>query len=230
MKCQTPRRRLLFCRVIWIANNLYCVNVTKMETITHLIDPEYLVSTLGAIGVIAIIFLETGAFFGFFFPGDSLLFTAGFLASQGFISLPVLLIGTFIAGVVGDSVGYAFGRRVGPKLFTKDDSLFFNKKYIARAQHFYEKHGKKTIILARFMPIVRTFAPIVAGIGNMRYRTFATFNIIGAFVWTWGMLWLGYGLGELIPNPDKYVIPVIIVIILLSATPTLFQILKRDVD
>jgi len=200
-----------------------------METITHLIDPEYLVSTLGAIGVIAIIFLETGAFFGFFFPGDSLLFTAGFLASQGFISLPVLLIGTFIAGVVGDSVGYAFGRRVGPKLFTKDDSLFFNKKYIARAQHFYEKHGKKTIILARFMPIVRTFAPIVAGIGNMNYRTFLSYNIFGGFIWTWCMLWLGYGLGALIPNPDKYIIPIVIVIILTSAAPALKEVLKEGI-
>ena len=201
-----------------------------LEFLHTLLEPKTLIMTLGTLGVIAIIFIETGLFFGFFFPGDSLLFTAGFLASQGYVSLAGLLIGTFLAAVIGDSFGYTFGKKVGPTLFSREDSVIFNKKHIARAQHFYEKHGKKTIILARFMPIIRTFAPIVAGIGNMRYRTFATFNIIGAFVWTWGMLWLGYGLGELIPNPDKYVIPVIIVIILLSATPTLFQILKRDVD
>jgi membrane-associated protein len=124
-------------------------------------------------------------------------------------------------------VGYAFGKKVGPALFSREDSVIFNKKHIARAQHFYEQHGKKTIILARFMPIIRTFAPIVAGIGGMTYRTFITYNILGAFIWTWGMLWLGYGLGALIPNPDKYVIPVVIVIVALSAAPALFQMLKK---
>lgn len=181
----------------------------------------------GTIGVIAIIFVETGLFFGFFFPGDSLLFTAGFLASQGYISFSWLLIGTFLAAVVGDSLGYAFGKKVGPALFSREDSVIFNKQHIVRAQHFYERHGKMTIILARFMPIVRTFAPIVAGIGNMKYRTFILFNIIGGFLWTWGMLWLGYGLGALIPNPDKYVLPIIIVIVALSASPTLFQLFKK---
>ncbi len=185
--------------------------------------------TLGTIGVIAIIFVETGLFFGFFLPGDSLLFTAGFLASQGYVSFAGLLVGTFIAAVIGDSVGYAFGKKVGPALFAREDSVIFNKKHIARAQHFYEEHGRKTIILARFMPIIRTFAPIVAGIGGMPYRTFITFNILGAFLWTWGMLWLGYGLGELIPNPDKYLLPVVIIIVLLSAGPTLFHLLKKQI-
>ncbi len=198
-----------------------------MDFLHTLLDPSSIIPTIGTLGVIAIIFTETGLFFGFFLPGDSLLFTAGFFASQGYVSLPWLLIGTFVAAVVGDSVGYAFGRRVGPAIFTKEDSLFFNKKYIARAQSFYEKHGKKTIILARFVPIVRTFAPIVAGIGNMDYRTFISYNILGAFVWTWGMLWLGYGLGSLIPNPDKYVLPVVIVIILVSASPALREIWKN---
>lgn len=200
-----------------------------MEFIQSLLEPKTLIMTLGTLGVIAIVFLETGAFFGFFFPGDSLLFTAGFLASQGYVSFPWLLIGTFVAAIVGDSVGYAFGRRVGSALFSRDDSVIFNKKHIAKAQHFYEKHGKKTIILARFLPIVRTFAPIVAGIGNMAYGTFILYNILGAFIWTWGMLWLGYGLGALIPNPDKYVIPVIIVIILASAIPTFIQIYKTGI-
>jgi membrane-associated protein len=201
-----------------------------MEYITAIINPEHLITTLGTIGVIAIIFLETGAFFGFFFPGDSLLFTAGYLASIGYVSLPWLLVGTFIAAVLGDSVGYAFGKRVGPRLFSRDDSVFFNKDHIAKAQAFYDQHGKKTIILARFMPIIRTFAPIVAGIGSMNYRTFLTFNIIGAFIWTWGMLWLGYGLGSLIPNPDRYIIPVVIVIVLVSSAPALKEIFKKGAE
>ena len=198
-----------------------------MSVIHFVTDPRTLITTLGVLGVIAIIFLETGAFFGFFFPGDSLLFTAGYLASQGFVSLTWLLLGAFVAAVLGDSLGYAFGRKIGPAIFVRDDSVFFNKKYIVRAQHFYEKHGKKTIILARFIPIIRTFAPIVAGIGNMEYRKFLTFNVVGGFLWTWAMLWLGYGFGSLIPNPDKYIIPAVIVIILISASPALKEIYKE---
>jgi membrane-associated protein len=128
---------------------------------------------------------------------------------------------------LGDSLGYAFGKKIGPKIFTKEDSVFFNKKHIQKAQEFYEKHGKKTIILARFMPIIRTFAPIVAGIGNMQYRTFIIFNIVGGFLWTWSMLWLGFGLGSLIPNPDRYVLPVVIVIILVSAFPGIKEVWKQ---
>ncbi|MEK7609870.1 MAG: DedA family protein [Patescibacteria group bacterium] len=192
-----------------------------------LLEPKILITTLGTLGVILIIFIETGLFFGFFFPGDSLLFTAGFLASQGYVSFSWLLIGTFLAAVIGDSLGYAFGKKIGPALSTREDSLLFNKKYIVRAQHFYEKYGKKTIILSRFIPIIRTFAPIVAGIGTMKYQTFLAFNIIGGFLWTWLMLWLGYGLGALIPNPDCYVIPIVIIIILTSAAPALKEIFKE---
>ena len=184
--------------------------------------------TLGTLGVIAIIFIETGLFFGFFFPGDSLLFTAGFLASQGYVSFAGLLVGTFLAAIIGDSVGYAFGKKVGPALFAREDSKIFKKQYIARAQSFYEKHGVKTIILARFLPIVRTFAPIVAGVGGMKYKTFLTFNVIGGFIWTWGMLWLGYALGELIPNPDKYVLPIVLLIIATTAIPTLRQLFRKS--
>ncbi|MFA6554557.1 MAG: DedA family protein [Candidatus Paceibacterota bacterium] len=192
----------------------------------NLINPETIVQTLGLLGVIAIIFLETGAFFGFFFPGDSLLFTAGFFASQGYISFSLLLICTFLAAVAGDSLGYAFGKKIGPAIFTKDDSIFFNKKHIVRAEEFYKKYGKKTIILARFMPIIRTFAPIVAGVGKMEYKTFLAYNVLGGFLWTWAMLWLGYGLGSLIPNPDRYVIPVVVIIIILSALPPIREVLK----
>ncbi len=195
--------------------------------ITSITDPRSIIETLGTIGVITIVFLETGVFFGFFFPGDSLLFTAGFLASQGYVSISVLLVGTFLAAIIGDSFGYGFGKKIGPKIFTREDSIFFNKNHIKKAQDFYEKHGKKTIILARFMPIIRTFAPIVAGIGNMHYRTFVAYNIVGAFLWTWSMLLLGYGLGALIPDPDKYVLPVVIVIIVVSAFPGIKEVWKQ---
>ncbi len=199
-----------------------------MSFLTNLINPDHIIATLGLLGVIAIVFAETGLFIGFFFPGDSLLFTAGFFASQGYISFAWLLVLSFVAAVIGDSVGYSFGRKIGPALFTKDDSLLFNKKHIVRAKSFYEKHGKKTIILARFVPVVRTFAPIVAGIGEMDYRTFLAFNIIGGFAWTWLMALLGYALGSLIPNPDRYVLPIVVIIIIVSTLPALREILKKE--
>ena len=193
------------------------------------LNPHTIIAVLGLAGVITIVFAETGLFFGFFLPGDSLLFTAGFLASQHQVSFAWLLVGTFIAAALGDSVGYAFGKKVGPSIFTREDSVLFDKKHIARAQHFYEKHGKKTIILARFMPIIRTFAPIVAGIGNMSYKVFISFNIIGAFAWTWIMLWIGYGFGSIIPNPDRYVVPAVLIIIIVSAAPALREIFRKRV-
>ncbi|MBU6427352.1 VTT domain-containing protein [Patescibacteria group bacterium] len=195
--------------------------------LSTLLNPQSIIIAAGTLGVIGIVFMETGLFFGFFFPGDSLLFTAGFLATQGYISFPWLLVGAFAAAVAGDSVGYAFGKKVGPAIFTKNDSLFFNRKHIARAQHFYEKHGRKTIILARFIPVVRTFAPIVAGVGNMPYKTFIVFNLIGGFLWTWAMLWFGYGLGALIPDPDRFVLPVVAAIIVISVLPALREIRKN---
>lgn len=191
-----------------------------------LTDPRTLITTLGTFGIIAVIFMETGLFFGFFFPGDSLLFLSGFFASLGYLSIGWLLAGCFVAAILGDSVGYAFGKKIGPALFSREDSLFFNRKYIARAEHFYEKHGKKTIILARFIPIIRTFAPIVAGIGNMKYRTFISYNVVGALLWTWLLLLLGFGFGSLIPNPDKYILPTVLVIIVISAAPALWEIYK----
>ena len=164
----------------------------------------------------------------FFLPGDSLLFTAGFLASQQFLGMhfETLLLGFFIAAVAGDSVGYAFGRKVGPKLFTKEDSIWFHKKNLAKAQHFYEQHGKKTIVIARFLPVVRTFAPIVAGIGNMHYKTFLAFNIIGGILWAVGLTMAGYFLGSLIPNIDHYLLPIIVGIIFISVVPTAYHLLK----
>jgi membrane-associated protein len=189
---------------------------------------EEFLKTVGIIGIFAIIFAESGLLIGFFLPGDSLLFTAGFLASQGVFSLPVLLVGCFLCAVAGDSVGYAFGRRIGPRLFQREDSLLFHKKNIYKAQEFYEKHGSKTIVLARFMPVVRTFAPIVAGIGQMNYRKFVTFNLVGGALWAIGVTMAGFILGDVIPDVDKYLLPIIAVILIISIAPTAIHILRDD--
>ena len=198
-----------------------------MSSFLQLLDPKSLISAFGTLGVIVIVFAETGLFFGFFFPGDSLLFTAGFFASQGYLPIGWLFLGAFVAAVLGDSLGYAFGKKAGPALFVREDSRFFKKEYAIRAQHFYEKHGGQTIITARFIPVIRTFAPIVAGIGNMRYRSFLAWNVIGGLAWTVLLLGIGYGFGSIIPDPDRYILPAIIIIIVISALPALRQIFKK---
>ncbi len=190
------------------------------------LDPLFLIQTLGLVGTLAIIFAESGLFFGFFLPGDSLLFTAGLLASQGYINIWWLIIGGIICAILGDSVGYAFGKKVGPKLFTKEDSLLWNKKHIEKSKLFFEKYGKKAIIIARFMPVVRTFTPILAGVGLMNYKIFLTFNIIGGILWVSSMSLLGFFFGKLIPNPDKYILPIILLIIILSILPAVFEYIK----
>ena len=194
------------------------------------IDVATFLQTIGLIGLVAIIFAETGLLIGFFLPGDSILFAAGFLASQGVFNLPLLVTLCFIAAVTGDSVGYSFGKKFGPMLFNKEDSLFFHRNHLIKAQVFYEKHGGKTIILARFMPAVRTFAPIVAGAGNMEYRRFLQYNVIGGFLWAVGLPVAGYSLGQIIPHDqiDRYLFPIIGLIILASVAPSLFHILKDD--
>jgi|SRR3989344_2537013 len=182
-----------------------------------------LVKTAGYLGLFGIVFAESGLFVGFFLPGDSLLFTAGFLASQGFLNIWALSFLMFVAAVTGDSVGYAFGKKAGPKIFYREDSIFFHRNNLERAQVFYEQYGSKTIVLARFMPIVRTFAPILAGVGQMRYRTFLFYNIIGGALWALGMPWLGYYLGSTIPNINEYLLPIILIIITLSVAPGLYH-------
>ncbi len=189
-------------------------------------DLVHLIETIGYVGLFAIIFAEAGLLVGFFLPGDSVLFTAGFLASQNIFSLPILLVTCFTAAVLGDNVGYAFGHRVGKRLFNREDSLFFHKKNVLKAQAFYEKYGAKAIVIARFMPVVRTFAPIVAGIGSMNYRKFAIFNFIGGTLWAIGLNLAGYFLGSLIPDVDKYLLPIVLGIIILSVAPSIIHILK----
>lgn len=189
-------------------------------------DIENLILTVGYLGLFLIIFAETGLFFGFFLPGDSLLFTAGILASSGFLNIYIVSAILFIAAVFGDSVGYAFGHKVGKKLFNKENSLLFHKDHLVRARNFYQRHGKKTIIIARFVPIIRTFAPIVAGVGDMHYTSFLAFNVIGAMLWAIGLPWAGFYLGNSIPDIDNYLLPIIALIIIISILPGIYEALK----
>ncbi len=191
-----------------------------------MLDIVWLIKAGGYVGIFSVIFAESGLLIGFFLPGDSLLFTAGFLASQGFLDIKILAVLTFLAATLGDSFGYAFGRKVGPKIFTKEDSFFFHKDHLERSKSFYEKHGKKTIVLARFLPFIRTFAPILAGVGKMEYRTFLIYNILGGLLWAIGLTTLGYFLGSTIPDIDKFLIPIILTIIFLSLLPPVIHVLK----
>jgi membrane-associated protein len=191
------------------------------DLFARLRDLPALVQWAGYVGLTLIIFVETGLLFGFFLPGDSLLVTAGLLASQPDFGLNVWLLGAIlsVAAIVGDACGYNIGRVAGPRIFTREDSLFFHKKHLLRAQAFYEKHGGKTIILARFMPIVRTFSPVVAGAARMRFKTYLSYNVVGAFLWIWSMLLIGYVLGRTVPGVAKHIEKVILVVIFISILP-----------
>jgi membrane-associated protein len=190
------------------------------------VDLGGLIQAIGYVGVTLIVFAESGLLIGFFLPGDSLLITAGLLASQGYFSFPLLAVLAVVGAVVGDSVGYVFGRRLGPRVFTRDDSFLFRRSHVQAASAFYEKHGGKTIILARFMPIVRTFAPIVAGVSGMSYRRFFAYNVIGGVLWGGGIVALGYYLGTLVPGIDRYILLVIAVILLASVLPPVIHVLR----
>jgi len=195
-----------------------------METLTtffqHLYRFDELIRWGGYTVLVAIVFAETGLLAGFFLPGDSLLVTAGLLASaDGVLNIWGLIGSLSAAAILGDSVGYAIGYHLGPRIFTRDDSRFFHKDHLRRTQRFYEKYGAKTIVIARFVPIVRTFAPTVAGAGKMRYRTFLMFNVLGGIGWVVSMTGAGYGLGHTIPDIERQVHWVILVVILLSFLP-----------
>jgi membrane-associated protein len=190
-------------------------------------DLPHLIQSLGYFGVWAIIFAESGLLIGFFLPGDSLLFTAGFLCSQDLLNIWILMIGCFVAAVAGDSVGYYTGRQFKSRLFKREDSWFFHKKHLVKAQKFYDQHGKKTIVLARFLPVIRTFAPIVAGMGSMHYPTFLTYNLLGGLLWTVTLPLLGYFLGRLIPDVDRYLLPVIVLIVVVSLLPSAWHLYRE---
>jgi len=189
-------------------------------------DLKEILPAIGYLGIFLVVFAESGLLIGFFFPGDSLLFTAGFLASQGIFDIKILALICFIGAVLGDSVGYEFGRKVGRKLFKRPNSFLFKRENLEKAENFYGKHGKKTIVLARFIPIIRTFAPIVAGIGDMHYKTFISYNVFGGFFWAVGVSSAGYFLGSTIPNADKFLLPIVLVIIFASIAPGFFHVLK----
>ena len=193
-------------------------------------DLQTLIKTFGYPLVWGIVFAESGLLVGFLLPGDSLLFVAGFVCSlpNSPLDIRVMACGCFVFAVLGDSVGYYTGKRFGRKLFDKEDSKFFKKKHLIAAETFFEKQGKTAIILARFMPFVRTFAPIVAGIAAMRYKTFMPYNVIGGFIWGVGLTALGYFLGKTIPEDkiDQYLIPIVLLIMFISLAPSIFHIIQ----
>jgi membrane-associated protein len=178
-----------------------------------------LVRWAGLFGLAAIIFSETGLLVGVFLPGDSLLVTAGLLAARGYLNIYALVPLLTIAAICGNSVGYSIGHATGPRIFNRENSLFFNKKHAIRAHEFYEKYGRKTIVLAQFMPVIRTFAPVVAGVGGMKFRTFITFNIMGAVLWIWSMTAIGFFLGSYIPGIDQHIEIVVIIVVFISLLP-----------
>ena len=191
------------------------------------LDPKDILNSLspyGEIGLMLIIFAETGLLVGFFLPGDSLLFTAGILANQGKLNLAAILIGCFVAAVLGDQTGFTLGERVGPRLLRRPDSRFFKREFIDRTEDFFDRHGAKTIVLSRFVPVVRTFAPVVAGVGRMTRRTFVSFNVVGAFIWVFGVTLAGYWLADAIGDSiDKYLYPLIAAIIVVSLIPPFLE-------
>ncbi len=199
------------------------------------LDPRTLLTSFGYVGLFCIIFAESGLFFGFFFPGDSLLLTAGLFAKVGpsvgvHLNIWYLMPLVFVAAVLGDNVGYWFGRKAGPPLFKREESLLFKPKNLLAAKAFYDKHGGKTIILARFMPFIRTFAPIVAGAVDMHYQSFLVYNTVGGLLWGVGVTVAGYVLGSLIPPDvlDKYFLLIVIVVILLSVLPAAWHLWKQN--
>jgi membrane-associated protein len=196
-----------------------------LDLVHQLTNVRELVRVGGYVGLTAIIFAETGLLVGFFLPGDSLLVTAGLLSAQPQFGLNVYALGALltIAAIVGNSVGYVIGRATGPRLFTRDDSLLFKKKHLYRAQEFYAKHGGKTLVIARFMPIVRTFVPVVAGLANMPFGVYTAYNVLGGVAWIWSMLLIGHFLGRVVPGIDKHIEPMILLVIALSLLPALIS-------
>ena len=192
-----------------------------LEFLHQLKDVQHLVQAGGYVGLTAIIFAETGLLIGFFLPGDSLLVTAGLLSSQPKFGLNMWLLGVLLtaAAILGNTAGYFIGLYTGPRLFTRDDSLLFKKKHLYRAQTLYDHHGGQILVLARFMPIVRTFVPVVAGLGRMNFRAYMAYNVLGGVVWIWSMLFIGYFLGRYIPGIENHITKVILVVIFVSLLP-----------
>jgi|SRR5712692_766011 len=202
-----------------------------METLWNLFhqiyDVEFLVRAGGLLTLAAIVFTETGLFVGFFLPGDSLLVTAGIFAGKGDLNLWLLNLTLSLAAIVGDSTGYAIGAKTGPKIFNREDSLFFHRKHLVSAKEFYDKYGGFTIFIARFMPIIRTFAPVVAGAGAMQYRRFLAYNVFGGIFWVLSMTSTGYFLGRIVPNIEERIHVVIAIVIFLSLLPGIAKVVRE---
>jgi len=181
----------------------------------------------GYVVLVAIVFVETGLLVGFFLPGDSLLITAGLVAATGSLNIWWLNVLLVAAAILGDSVGYAIGWRAGPRLFTRPKSLLFNPRHIDRTRAFYARHGAKTIVIARFVPIVRTFAPVVAGVGQMEYRRFLFYNVAGGVGWVTSMTWAGYLLGQTVPNISEHIHVVVLIVIVLSLIPIVVEVVRE---
>ncbi len=197
-----------------------------LSLLHQLYDVRGIVEWGGLALLTVIVFTETGLMFGFFLPGDSLLVTAGIFAAAGTLDIVSVVALLTVAAVSGDQLGYYLGWKIGPRIFNREDSLFFHRRHAERAQQFYDRHGGKTIILARFLPIIRTFAPVVAGVGKMEYRRFASYNVIGGVVWVWGLTLGGYALGRSVPNIEKNIHLVIVIVIFLSILPAIIELAK----
>ena len=193
---------------------------TLLDWFHKIRDVRGIIAWGGYVGLTGIIFAETGLLIGFFLPGDSLIVTAGLLAATtGVFNVYWLGLLLTVASIIGNTLGYAIGKATGPRLFTRENSLLFNKKHLYRAQEFYERHGGATVIIARFMPIVRTFVPVVAGMAQMGYRRYTLYNVIGGVAWIWSMLFIGYFLGRYIPGVDQHIELVIVLVVLASLMP-----------
>jgi membrane-associated protein len=193
---------------------------------SSLLDPSHLVKTFGYLGIFITILLESGVVFFFFLPGDSLLFAAGLLASQHYLNVIIVIIVAIVAAILGNNIAYYSGKKAGPALFKRQDSNLFSQKQVTQAHDFFEKQGGRALVLARFIPAVRTFVPIIAGVGKMNYQHFFRFNALGALLWGISMPLLGYTLGKTVTNIDKYILPIIALIIVVSALPVLNHYMK----
>ncbi len=189
-------------------------------------DPTHLIQTGGLLLIAIIIFAESGMMVGFFFPGDTLLLSAGILAAAGTISLPATIVVIALAAIAGDNTGYQIGKSFGPKLFKKEDGLIFRHDYIMKAEKFFEKHGSKTMLIAHFVPVIRSFAPVAAGAAGMNRKLFVLFDAIGCVAWTLALVLFGYFVGSRIPGIDKYIEPILILAVLATLVPTFYHALK----
>ena len=190
---------------------------------------EHILRTVGYFGIFAIIFAESGLLVGFFLPGDSLLFAAGLLSAQHVLNIWIVMPVMFVAAVLGVNAGYSLGQRFGERMFAREDALIFNPKHLEGSKRFYEKHGGKAVILARFTPVARSLAPMLAGVGNMQFRRFMLFNVVGAALWVTTVTLIGYFFGNAIPHVERYIILMLLLVLLFSTIPPLVRVWRDDV-